>query len=129
MDFRHLNAITRNSVFPVPIIEELLDQLGNTCWFTSLDLTIGYHQIHLTPLDTHKTAFQMHFSHYEFRVMAFGLTGAPTTFQHAMNVTLDALLCRCVLVFFDDILVYDNSWEAHLDHVRQVLELLARDKW
>jgi hypothetical protein len=105
VDFCHLNAITRKSVFPVPVIEELLDKLGNASWFTSLDLTVGYHQIRLLPSDTHKTAFQTHSGQYEFCVMAFGLTGTPTTFQWAMNVTLAPLLRHCVLVFFDDILI------------------------
>lgn len=129
VDFRHLNAITIKSTFPVPVIEELLDELGHASWFTSLDLTAGYHQILLQPSDTHKTAFQTHSGHYEFRVMAFGLTGAPSTFPKAMNVTLAPLLRRCVLVFFDDILVCSTSFEEHLRHVRSVLELLRRDQW
>jgi hypothetical protein len=99
VDFRRLNAITVKSVFPVPVIEELLDELGQASWFTSLDLTAGYHQILLRPEDTFKTAFQTHSGHYEFCVMAFGLTGAPATFQKAMNATLSSLLRRCVLVF------------------------------
>lgn len=129
VDFRHLNAITLKSHYPVPVIEELLDELGNASWFTSLDLTAGYHQILLHPDDTHKTAFQTHSGHYEFRVMAFGLTGAPATFQRAMNDTLAPLLRRGVLVFFDDILIYSATFEDHLLHLRSVLELLARDQW
>ena len=81
VDFRHLNAITVKSTYPVPVIEELLDELGHASWFTSLDLTAGYHQILLQSADTYKTAFQTHSGHYEFKVMAFGLTGAPATFQ------------------------------------------------
>jgi hypothetical protein len=129
VDFRHLNAITVKTVFPVPVIEELLDELGQASWFTSLDLTAGYHQILLRPEDTYKTAFQTHSGHYEFCVMAFGLTGAPATFQKATNATLSSLLRRCALVFFDDILIYSSSFEDHLQHVRAVLELLVRDHW
>ncbi|XP_035823161.1 uncharacterized protein [Zea mays] len=129
VDFRHLNAITVKTSFPVPVIEELLDELGQASWFTSLDLTAGYHQIRLLPADCHKTAFQTHSGHYEFRVMAFGLTGAPATFQRAMNATLAPLLRRCVLVFFDDILIYSSSFEDHIQHVRAVFELLIQYQW
>lgn len=101
--------ITVKLVFPVPIMEELLDELGQASWFCSLDLTVVYHQILLQSAETHRTTFQTHMSHYEFRVMAFGLTSAPRTFQRAMNHTLSPLLQKCVLVFFDDILVYSSS--------------------
>lgn len=124
VDFRHLNAITVKTSFPVPIIEELLDELGQASWFTSLDLTAGYHQIRLHSSDTHKTAFQTHLGQYECQVMPFGLTGAPATFQRAMNATLSSLLRCCVLVFFDDILIYSTSFEQHIEHVQLVLELL-----
>jgi hypothetical protein len=129
VDFRHLNALTVKSVFPVPVIEELLDELGQASWFSSLDLTAGYHQILLQSSDTHKTAFQTHSGHYEFKVMAFGLTGAPATFQKAMNATLAPLLRKGVLVFFDDILVYSSTFEEHLEHLRAVFQLLLQDQW
>lgn len=76
-----------------------------------------------------KTAFQTHFGQFEFGVMAFGLTGAPGTFQEAMNSTLAPYLRQFVLVFFDDILIYSPSYELHLQHIRLVLELLVRDQW
>lgn len=89
----------------------------------------GYHQIRLKPGEEAKTAFQTHTGHYEFRVMAFGLSGAPATFFKAMNLTLGPLLRKCVLVFFVDILIFSHTYEEHVQHVRQVLELLHRDKW
>jgi hypothetical protein len=115
-----LNALTLKSKFPIPVFDELMDELANAKWFSCLDLNSGYHQIRVRKGEEFKTAFQTHFGLFEFRVMAFGLCGAPGTFQGAMNTTLAPLLRKCVLVFFDDILVYSP---------KQVLQLLANDKW
>ena len=80
VDFRHLNAFTQKSKFPVPIFDQLMDELHGARWFSTLDLRAGFHQILLKAGEEHKTAFQTHFGQYEIRVMAFGLTGAPGTF-------------------------------------------------
>jgi hypothetical protein len=111
------------------VIDELLDELSGAKWFSMLDLRAGCHQICLAPGEEPKTAFQTHNSHYEFKVMAFGLTGAPATFQHAMNASLAPVLRKFALVFFDDILIYSTTYEDHLKHVEAVLEILRRDKW
>ena len=97
-----------------------MDELANASWFTNLDLRARFHQILLQPGEEHKTAFQTHLGQYEFRVMAFGLTGAPGTFQGAMNATLAPGLCRFMIVFFDDILIYGRSYEEHVQHVALV---------
>jgi hypothetical protein len=103
--------------YPLPVIYELLDELAGSRWFSKLDLKAGYHQIRLAPGEEPKTAFQTHNGHYEFRVMAFGLIGAPATFQHAMNVTLASVLRKFALVFFDDILIYSTSDAEHTHHI------------
>jgi len=112
VDFRQLNAITAKNKYPVPVIEELLDELQGASWFSSLNLTAGYYQIRLRAGEEPKTAFQTHSGQYEFRVMDFGLSGAPAIFLKAMNTTLFSLLRKCVLVFFDDILIYSKTRRA-----------------
>lgn len=129
VDYWHLNALTIRGQFPIPVFDELIDELGGASWFSSLDLNSGFHQIHMKSGEEYKTAFQTHFGHYEFCVMSFGLCGAPASFQGAMNSTLQHLLCVCVLVFFDDILVYSKTFTEHVQHLRAVLQLLAADQW
>jgi hypothetical protein len=129
IDYRHLNAVTVKSKFLVLVIDEFLDELTGASWFTYLDLRAGFHQIRLKRGEEFKTAFQTHFGQFEFRVMAFGLTGAPGTFQFAMNSTLAPRLRKYVLVFFDDILIYGATYEEHIVHIRSVFDLMAQDQW
>jgi hypothetical protein len=113
----------------MPLVEEILDELLGTQFFTSLDLTVGYHQIRMGETDEFKTAFKTHQGHYQFRVMPFGLTNARSTFQCAMNSVLAPFLRKFVLVFIDDILIYSASWADHLQHLRLVFEKLKEHKF
>ena len=101
-----------------------MDELQGAKYFSKIDLCSGYHQIWVRDQDISTTTFHCHYGHYEFLVIPFGLTNAPTTFQTCMNHTFRAHLRKYFLVFFDDILIYIKTWEEHMKHLDEVLRIL-----
>jgi hypothetical protein len=114
IDYHTLNSKMMHNMYPIPVVDELLDELRDAWFFTKFDLHSGYHQVRIHDVDVAKTAFRTHHGQFEFLVMPFGLTNAPETFQALVHDILHDFHRQFVLVFFDDILIYSDSWSSHL---------------
>ena len=121
IDYRWLNKKTVKNRYPLPLPEEMFDQLGNAKVFSKIDLKSGYWQIPVRPGDVHKIAFKMWWGLYKYLVMPFGLTNAPVQFMSMMNDLLGDYLDQFVLIFLDDVLIYSANVQEHAEHLRKVL--------
>ena len=114
IDYRHLNSVTTKDVYPLPRIEDALSCLEGSQYFSIIDLQFGYWQVEVREEDRAKTAFITADGLLEFKVMPFGLSNAPSTFQHMMDVMLAGLKWKCCLIYLDDILVFAKTFDEHL---------------
>ena len=124
VDFRRMNSSTVKKKFPLPIVDELLDELEGAKYFSKIDLSSGYQQIRLRDEDEAKTAFKTHHGHYHFRVVPFGLCNAPATFQCLMNTVFGRYVRKFIIIFLDDILVFSTDLQEHEKHLRLTVQLL-----
>ena len=124
VDYRRLNEVNRKDAYPLPRIDACLDAMNGARWFFTFDLRSGYHQVLMDDESREKQTYVTREGTFRFRVMPFGLTGAPATFQRLMDVVMSGQNLDVSLVYLDDIIVYSGDVDTHLDRLRAVFERL-----
>jgi len=127
VDYRALNKVTMKNKYPIPLVADLFDQLGGAKYFSKLDLRSGYWQVRIAEDDVEKTACVTRYGAYEFLVMPFGLTNAPATFCTLMNNVFKDYLDKFVVIYLDDIIIYSNKLEEHVEHLEAVFKVLREN--
>ena len=126
IDFRLLNGKTIDQKYPMPLINEVLEKLGKSQYFSTLDLASGFHQIQMNEGDKHKTAFSTSRGKFQFKRMPFGCRGSPITFSRCMDNILRAIHNETALVYMDDIIIFSSSLQEHIEKLRAVFERLRK---
>jgi len=124
INFQALNAVTKKDKFPLPVIPDIIREIGDAKYYTTLDLASGFFQFKMREEDMEKTAFSINGEHLEYTRMPMGLTNSPATMQRAMTKIMTGLLHKGVQVFVDDILIYSKTWEEHIALLTDVVNRL-----
>ena len=124
IDFRKLNEKTIEDKYPIPKIEEILDNLGKCSYFTTLDLAQGFHQIEMDSRSIEKTAFSVNNGHFEYVRMPFGLKNAPATFQRVMDNVFREFINKFAFIYMDDIVIFSKSLNEHIQHLTLIFNKL-----
>ena len=128
VDYRKLNQMTVKNVYPLPLIDELLDRLNSSKIFTSLDLKDAYWLLRIAEGDEWKTAFQTRYGLYEYLIMPFGLSNAPGCFQAYVNSCFSDMIDKFLKIYMDDFLIHSVTYDEHVQHVRSVLQRVIEKK-
>lgn len=124
VDYRKLNQITKSDRYPLPRIDDTLDLLGGSSFYSTIDMRSGYHQIPVKKKDREKLAFLCSQGLFEWRVLPFGLKCAPAAFQRCVDAVMSGAKWFHVVVYIDDLCAFSKTFEAHLEHVRDILQRL-----
>ena len=129
VNYQELNKLTIAPDFPLPSVQTILELLGGAKFFSTLDLEAGFHQIRVAKADRWKTAFRSVLGLFEYKVMPFGLKGAPATFQANINAYLQPLLGQGVIAYLDDVLIYSSDLHSHVNLLQQVLSIFLQNQF
>ena len=127
VNYRGLNRLTHKDRYPIPLITDLLDAPKKARYYTKIELRSAYHLVRIARGDEWKTTFRTRYGSFEWLVMPFGLSNAPSAFQRFMNELFSDLLDICVVVYLDDILIYSDNLDSHKNHVMEVLKRLQNN--
>jgi hypothetical protein len=128
VDYRGINKVTIPNRYPLPLMQELQDQVQGAQWFTKMNLKSGFHLIRIREGDEWKTAFRTRYGQYEYMIMPFRLTNAPSTFQDMMNHNFRDMIDLGLLAYMDDLLIYADTVERHDEIVQEVLRRLTKNR-
>ena len=124
IDYQHLNKVTKKDAYPLPSLNDILNTLGNAKYYSTVDLSSAFWSIPISKEDREKTAFISKYGLWQWINIPFGLTNAPATQQRFIEKVLDGMLWDCCMVYVDDIVIFFQTEEEHIEKIKQLLQRL-----